>query len=893
MKIPIQENAARNFAVAFILGALFISGFSSLAYEIVWQRLLIRLVGASLPSAMVIFCIFMAGLGAGALLSALLLKKAKNALPLYALLEIAIGLIGLIMPFVFEQSLIDLFLLKATRMITLSWLAITGFAANHHGGHFVRLMASLPFEFTDLSFGLLVLLLLAAMFTATLLMGATFNCMTKVVADNYWLHGRWFGPKGSLLDSDRIFSRKLMCCYFVNLCGAAFGSVETAFAYIPSMGLMATSTLMASLNVIVAISMFRLARVIEPGFAGAEAQSRQMPELPGGESLESSSAPESLSLYTALPLAFCFSFVSMALEVVWTRLLCLVLGSSTYAVGGVLSVNLIGLAMGALVAAGLAGRSVKPLRIIASAALLAAIYLAASLFLIPRSVWLFLCLQQFFVAAHSGLLLTFIVSRLLVSIMIILPPALCLGLVFPCLIGSGVSRNKAVWTMGKLLAGSTIGSICGALAAGALIPNSTWVSGMEFCLIALTCVLLGLALVADALRPREDLARRVSPSRILFVGCCAIPILVLTIRPQWDTTLMSTGASFLEVPAAKLSSFDEFNSAIKASSRPPLFYDEGINSTVTVETNARHNVIFLKNNGKVEAALPIDWRKPAPTSDARTQVLLGALPVLNCSANGMEALVIGLGSGITAGTMLKSDRIAHLRICELEPAVLTASHLFDAVNLQPLRKNWIENKRVDLLCVDGRVLLTRSPQWYDIIVSQPSEPWISGSSDLFTREFWQLAKGRLNPYGVFCQWLQLYCIDRETLSQLIATFSSVFPTTYIFQPAGSGEILLVGYPVLAPFDLFGNETVLAERMRQSNLQEVLADVGIPEASALQSDLLLTPAQVHGLVGSVDKRQFNTDSNLKTEYRLPPELLFNQNNLLDNLIYLKGARAANK
>jgi spermidine synthase len=926
---PNQENAARNLAAAFILAALFFSGFASLAYEILWQRMLVRLMGAGLPSAIVIFCIFMAGLAAGALLSTLFLKKSKDALPLYAFLEVGIGLIGAVVPFLFEQRFIDAFLLKGTKVIASALVAFTGFAATHHGGHIVRLLASLPFEFPDLSYGLLIFLFLGAMFTATILMGATFNCITKVLSENSWLLGPWFGLRERLPDLDQRFSRKLMYCYFVNLTGAAVGSLYTAFVYIPGMGLTATSFVIVAVNFVVAYCMFRLARELSllfhptalPGpdldavidvqsdlYAVIDAEPALDAAIDAEPDLEAPVSPEfaaksagagavaadSSAVAAVFPLAFCFSLIGMALEVVWTRLLCLVLGSSTYAVGGVLCTNLFGLALGAMIAAWLCRRSLTPFKIIAAASLAAAAYLSATLFLIPRSVWLFLCLQQCLDNAHADFYTTAIASRLAVSLIIVLVPALLLGLVFPCLIGQGLTnRNQAVWTMGKLLACSTIGSICGAVLAGAIIPNSTWVSGIEFCLIALTCVLLGLALVADALSPREDSLPNASASRFLFVGLCAVPLLVVMVRPLWDTTLMSTGASFLEIPRAKLSSFDQFYSAIKGSSSPPLFYREGLSSTVTVETNVGHNVIFLKNNGKVEAALPINWQKPAPTSDARTQVLLGALPVLNCSVAGMDALVIGLGSGITAGTMLQSERIAHLRVCELEPAVLTASHLFDTVNLQPLRNEWLQNKRVEPLSLDGRVSLTRSPQCYDMIVSQPSEPWISGSSDLFTWEFWKLARGRLKPFGVFCQWLQLYCIDRQTLTQLLATFVDVFPATYVFQPAGSGEILLIGYPIPAPFDLFGKKTELAKRLRESKLQTILSDVGIDDVNALQSDLLLNPVQVRELVGSVDKGQFNTDSNLKTEYKLPPELLFNQNNLLENLSFLRGARSSTK
>ena len=356
---------------------------------------------------------------------------------------------------------------------------------------------------------------------------------------------------------------------------------------------------------------------------------------------------------------------------------------------------------------------------------------------------------------------------------------------------------------------------------------------------------------------------------------------------------MSLGVSFVDIPANKLESFESFEQAVKTSVSSPLFYREGMNSTVTVEKNAPHNIIFLKNNGKVEAALPLDWSKPAPTSDARTQVLLGTLPLLNNNISGIDVLVIGLGSGITAGAMLQSDRINKLTICELEPAVFSASRFFDAVNWQPLRDEYLREQKVLPISGDGRALLTRSPQCYDIIVSQPSEPWISGASDLFTGEFWNLARGRLKPFGVFCQWLQLYCIDQETLSELLATFADAFPATYVFQPAGGGEILLLGYQIPNPYEPFTKEHVLSDRLYQSNLLPVLAKVGINDAQTLARDLVLSSDDVHGLVANIDKSRFNTDANLKTEYRMPPELLFNEDNLRANLRYLRAGKAKDR
>ena len=229
-----------------------------------------------------------------------------------------------------------------------------------------------------------------------------------------------------------------------------------------------------------------------------------------------------------LPLAFSFAFVSMALEVVWSRLLCLLLGSSTYAVGGVLALNMIGLALGG---GGAYLSPKRPLRLVAAASISTAIYLAATLILLPRAVWMFLYLEKCALSAHRDLFFTFLFCRLVVAAFVILPSAVNLGIVFPCLIARGIGKQGAVWSMGKLLALSTVGSICGALAAGLLIPNSTWVSGMEFCFVALTCLLTGLAMAADGLSPVPAAAENNFVLRFRFLALCALPIVFLMFRP--------------------------------------------------------------------------------------------------------------------------------------------------------------------------------------------------------------------------------------------------------------------------------------------------------------------------------------------------------------------------
>ncbi len=759
-----------------IYGALFCSGCSALVYEIVWQRLLVRLLGSTLPAVTIVFCLFMAGLAAGALWSIKLASRSANPIQTYAKLELASAIFGYVIPFVFAQAFFHSFITSVGPFLASS--------ANMQTDSLAAL---------SLTWSLLTVCLLAAIFMAALLMGATLNLAIKSLT---------FCGATALSSIERSLAAvprlnwQPAFCYSLNLFGGASGSVLAAFLLIPQFGLTVASEAAAALNLLVAISLFWLTKAV----ATASFSSADQIQIQNQNLIQ--------VRVRALFLAFAYAFISMGLEVAWTRFFALTLGSSTYAIATVVSMVLVGLALGSALALFLARRLPVPDKLIAFAGLLAATTLAASLFLLPRAAWLVLWLQQALLmsngfAPESNMMLdlAFILPRFLITLLIVLPPATCLGLIFPLLLADATPEQAPLTFIGQILAASTGGSIFGALFVGVyLIPHADRGSGIELCFLLSIWLLVGLSLTVAFI---GDVARqRARAGVVLFVCLGVLPLVMLIFKPEWDKSLMSAGACYISVAPGRLPSYLDFVRAVKSGSEAPLFYHEGLNSTITVQTNRQRNVIFLKSNGQTESALPIDWQKEAPTSDARTQILLGAVPIVlsdrldNNGAdkqNSLNALLIGLGSGITAGTMLASPQIKRLEICEIEPAVLSALHFFDRSNFQPLREDWLRSCRLSVAVEDGRKYLNGIGTKFDVIVSQPSEPWITGSSDLYTEEFWQLAKSKLTNNGLFCQWLQLYAIDRRTLISLLATFHSVFPSTVIFQPAGGGDILLVGF----------------------------------------------------------------------------------------------------
>src|SRR5207245_1024565 len=170
-----------------------------------------------------------------------------------------------------------------------------------------------------------------------------------------------------------------------------------------------------------------------------------------------------------------------------------------------------------------------------------------------------------------------------------------------------------------------------------------------------------------------------------------------------------------------------------------LYYRDGIATTVSVERWDK--TIALKNNGKVDAS---------NDADMPTQIMVGLTPFFFTRAPAPTVAVVGYGSGVTVGAVTQANT-GPIDVVELEPAVVEASHFFDHVNHAPTR-----DPRVRLHIGDGRNFLFQSPDRFDVIISEPSNPWITGVSNLFTAEYWHMAHGRLAPGGVFCQWAQLY-----------------------------------------------------------------------------------------------------------------------------------------
>lgn len=463
-------------------------------------------------------------------------------------------------------------------------------------------------------------------------------------------------------------------------------------------------------------------------------------------------------------------FSAMVLEVAWTRLGAVLLGPSIHAMAWVLAAFLAGIALGALLAK--RGRVEHGLAAMALAALLGT-------FLYGQAPILLALLYDALGPGGLGF------ASVVLSVLTMAGAPIASGYVF--------ARALRQGEVGALYGANTLFGVAGASLAGLFLIPALGVSGT----VALASIVLVVAAIAVSRSPRWILA-----------------LLPLVVLPTWDAKLYAVG---IYNRVSDLG--DRSPRAVQDFARSGwdlLFYENGRTGAVAVGRSTQTGTTWLSINGKVDASTG---------DDMPTQVLSGQIP-LRMHGAAEDVLVVGLASGITAGAVL-DEGVDRLTIVELEGRVVEASRFFDAVSGAPL-----DDPRTTLIVDDARAVLAREAR-YDVIISEPSNPWITGVSNLFTVEYWRLGRAALRDEGVFCQWIQLYGLATTELRSIVASFVEVFPRAWLFEPLEGGDVLLVGA------------------------------LGEPRLEGLE--VVLEPAEVHALAAGAE---LNTDDRPRVELAAP-------------------------
>jgi tetratricopeptide (TPR) repeat protein len=459
------------------------------------------------------------------------------------------------------------------------------------------------------------------------------------------------------------------------------------------------------------------------------------------------------------------------------------------------------------------------------------------------------------------------ISMLLLAIFLIFLAATVIGTIFPLAlsairISARQDNNKRVSVIYcSNIAGSMLGSFgCGVVLLPFMsdlfvsaIEQTTFLLSAGFILVSLLTLLFAPKTITLRLNKTPSLFS-VELKRVALI--CTVNMLALWLHPQWNSTLLSSGLSYVSERDAKTLPVTELIDALSfktqyTSGQSLLMYKEGTNSTISVVSNPGANLVSLRSNGKVEASLPLTRKLPAPASDLPTQKLLGLLPALICnSSENLDGLVIGYGTGTTCSAVLAAPWVEEITAVELEKAIWRAQPFFHS------ETNFQTDSKLRRITGDARNYLLLNKNSYDFIVSQPAEPWLSGASDLFTAEFYQLAKSRLKNTGMFCQWIPLYSLTADQLNCLLRTFESVFPDMKVWHSSRAGELILTGQ-----LSAGADAKTIRSRFATEKLFKQFQQIGLESEVDLNTNRIQYPPK------SIDPlltRTLNTDDNLLIE-----------------------------
>lgn len=550
--------------------------------------------------------------------------------------------------------------------------------------------------------------------------------------------------------SDDTGRRKLALLYGLNTLGAVTGALASTFFMLETFGNRRTLFIAVLLNLIVAMAARALARNTaspEPGF-----------ESPA-------EAPQTVPARFVVVAAALTGFAFLLMELVWYRMLAPLLGGSTFTFGLILAMALLGIALGGTAYSLVSGRGSATAGRFALTCTL-----EAALIMLPYALGDRLAILANFlrVIGHAGFG-GFVIGWTIVTAIVVLPAAIVAGVQFPLLIALlGRGRAEVGAHVGRAYAWNTLGAIAGSLAGGfGFLPLFTATGCWQIASFLL--VATGVMAALYAMRARER-----------WAAICSVAMAMLAVLagsatgPTAAWRHSGIGAGRADVPANP----NDIRRWENKQRRRLVWEADGKESAIGLIDN--DDLAFLVN-GKSDGGA---------VADASTQVMGGLVGAI-LHANPRSAMVIGLGTGSTAGWLGAVPSMERVNVVELEPVVLEVAKACASVN-----HGVLTNPKVHIRIADAREILLTSPDRYDIVFSEPSNPYRAGIASLFTHEFYEVVRTRLNRGGIFLQWVQAYDIDAETVRTIYATMGAVFPQVTTWR-TNENDLLIVatGEPI--------------------------------------------------------------------------------------------------
>jgi predicted membrane-bound spermidine synthase len=700
---------------------------AGLVYEVLWTRYLGLYVGHGVYAQVLVLGVYLGGMAVGSFVVADVSTRIARPLLWYAAAEALLALFGIL----FHPL----------------YLAITDFsyAVIFPAVGSAGLVGSLRWGIA----GSLIL-------PQAMILGATFPLMAA-----------------SLVRSDTGRpGRGVARVYLLNTLGGAVGVLLAGFWLIGAFGLPGTSVAAAVINLVAAFLALRVqrrrhVRPVTGGEAALAVPSTDPPSIvPGGRGL----------VPVLLVVAFGTALASFAYEIGWIRMLSLVLGSATHSFELMLSAFILGLALGSWWVSRRVDRARDPVRFLGMVQVVMGV---AALLSIPLFYWVSFDAMAWLMRTLPGRTAAYTlfgVARYGLCLLVMLPATVLAGMTVPLLTGTLLRRGESESAIGRVYGLNTLGSVAGAGLAGLVALPWLGLKGLILAGAALD-VLLGLWLLERSARWRGVQPRAATVAAVVSVASFAAVGFGVTL----DQIVMGSGVyRYGDLPGE--------------DDRLGLYYADGRTATVSAHVGAQDGIIALSTNGKPDASLDPRWLAERSDSvpvrpldegmDFTTQVLAPAVAMAH-NPRARSVANIGHGSGLSATAFLTSSDVERVVTIEIEPLMVEGSLVFLPVNGPA-----ITDPRSSYVFDDAKSYFSYQRERFDIVFAEPSNPWVSGTADLFTVEFYEQVRQFLAPDGVLAQWMQIYELTDELFLSVVAALDSVFPV-YRAYLVGDNDVAIV------------------------------------------------------------------------------------------------------
>jgi spermidine synthase len=769
-----SEQAVPGGFLPFVLLLFIGSGCSALIYEIVWFQLLQMVIGSSAVSLGVLLGTYMGGMCLGAISLPFIISRRFHPLRIYAFLELGIGIIGIIVLFGIPY--------------------INRMYAAHAAGGFSGIL---------LRGAVCAICLLPP----TLLMGATLPAISR------WIE---MTPKGVSW---------LGFFYGGNIAGAVFGCLAAGFYLLRVYDIMIATYVAASINTSVALMGLGLSAIA--------------PYHPTqADRLEQDYAVRSFAtklVYVTIALS---GLGALGAEVIWTRLLSLMLGATVYTFSIILAVFLVGLGIGSSVGSFISRHVVRPRFALGCCQMFLAAAIAWAAYMLTRS----LPFWPIDPSLSDNPWFNFQLD-LLRCIWAVLPAAFLWGASFPLALASVATQGRDPGRLvGGIYAANTVGAIVGAIGFSMfLIPviGTRQSQRLMIGISTISALLMFIPLLWTFSR-KASAYKIVKVYAVKFAGAAFLIVMIGVAFILFRTVSV--------VPWGLIAYGRNLPTMYEDSKS--LYWGEGMNASIAV-TELNDGVRCFHVSGKVVAS--------SDPLDMRLQLMLGHIPALFHSKP-RSVLVVGCGAAVTAGSFVLHPDVEKIEICEIEPLIpKIVTEYFGKEN-----NHVLEDPRVKMIIDDARHYILTTKEKFDIITSDPIHPWVKGAASLYTEEYFERCKERLNPGGIVTQWVPLYESNLDAVKSEIATFLKVFPDGTIWSNDSEGEgydIVLLGQVGPLKIDVEQLQQRLDDR-KYLPVRQSLHEIGFESAISL---LATYAGRGQDLKPWLADAQINHDRNLRLQY----------------------------